>query len=116
MALGSVGMTVSFAQRWDVAVLVCALVFVGSFAIGMGPVPWVIIGDIFPSQSVNAGVSLALAVNWICNTVVALSLLKMAEALTTTYVFVPFTVILVAFAIFDYFYIPETKGKPAAYL
>ncbi|KAK1396326.1 MFS domain-containing protein [Heracleum sosnowskyi] len=40
------------------------LVYIGSFSIGMGSVPWVVMSEIFDINIKGAGGSLATLVNW----------------------------------------------------
>lgn len=41
--------------------------FVASFSIGLGPIPFVILGEVVPSYAVGAAGSLGLGVNWASN-------------------------------------------------
>ncbi|KAI6036783.1 general substrate transporter, partial [Pisolithus microcarpus] len=56
-------------------------VFVMSFAIGLGPVPFVIIPEVAPSHASSSISSVALSVNWIMNFVVGLVFLPLRNFL-----------------------------------
>jgi len=86
------------------------LLFVCSFAIGMGPVPWIIISEIFPSSIRGYAMSIAVGVNWISNFIVALTFPAIEGALGS-YTFLLFGAVVFAFTIFTFFLVPETKGK-----
>lgn len=115
MGVGAVGIVLSLVLNWAVVTLLFIFLFVGGFAVGLGPVPWVIIGDIFPTNAVEAGVSVAIAVNWTFNLLLAHFLLPIKQ-LIGDYLFLIFAGVLFSFLAFNYMYIPETKGKPADFL
>jgi SP family facilitated glucose transporter-like MFS transporter 3 len=86
------------------------LVFVSSFAIGLGPIPWLIVAEMFDSKYVATAMSLACIINWLCNFLVGLTFPFLLKALQS-YVFTPFLLILVLSSLFIYKYLPETHGK-----
>jgi len=86
------------------------LMFVCSFAVGMGPVPWIIISEIFPSGIRGYAISLAVGVNWIANFAVALTFPTIESAMGS-YTFLLFAAIVFVFLVFSFFLVPETKGK-----
>lgn len=55
------------------------ILFIASFAIGMGPIPYIIISDVTPFYAVSAVSSVALALNWLSNFVVGLSFLPLRD-------------------------------------
>lgn len=90
--------------------LILILGFVGCFATSLGPIPWVLISEIFPTKIRGTAMSLAIMVLWIG--VVLISqftpvLLDMGETMT----FWIFMVNAIILLIFTYKLIPETKGK-----
>ncbi|WP_142785092.1 sugar porter family MFS transporter [Changchengzhania lutea] len=90
--------------------LILILGFVGCFATSLGPIPWVLISEIFPTKTRGIAMSLAIMVLWVG--VVLISqftpvLLEMGETMTF-WIFMANAIILV---IFTYKFIPETKGK-----
>ncbi|KIO25151.1 hypothetical protein M407DRAFT_76061 [Tulasnella calospora MUT 4182] len=62
---------------------VAILAFVGSFAIGLGPVPFVLIGELVPFYAASATSSLALSLNWITNFVVGVGFLPLRDWLSS---------------------------------
>ncbi|MFI6865153.1 sugar porter family MFS transporter, partial [Streptomyces sp. NPDC050421] len=53
--------------------LLFMVLYIAFFAVGLGPVFWVLIGEIFPSSARAAGSSASTAVNWASNFVVSLA-------------------------------------------
>ncbi|KAJ7684726.1 general substrate transporter [Mycena polygramma] len=60
---------------------VAILTFVTSFAIGLGPVPFVMIPEVSPYHAVSALSSIALSLNWIANFIVGLIFLPLRNFL-----------------------------------
>lgn len=60
---------------------VAILTFVMSFAIGLGPIPFVMIPDVSPAHAVSAISSVALSLNWIANFIVGLVFLPLRNFL-----------------------------------
>ncbi|KAI0781229.1 general substrate transporter [Trametes elegans] len=61
---------------------VTIITFVASFAIGIGPVPFVMIPEVSPPQAVSALSSVGLSVNWIANFLVGLVFLPLRDFLS----------------------------------
>jgi len=72
------GLDLGFSWLASIAILG----FVASFAIGLGPVPYVIISDVSPARTVGAMSTIALSLNWITNFVVALFFLPLRDFLS----------------------------------
>ena len=87
------------------------LIYTGSFAIGLGPVFWLLIAEIYPLRIRGAAMSVATMANWGANFVVTVSFLTLLNAISGVGVFFLFGFLtLVALA---YFWrkVPETKGR-----
>jgi sugar porter (SP) family MFS transporter len=87
------------------------LIYTGSFAIGLGPVFWLLIAEIYPLRIRGAAMSVATMANWGANFVVTVSFLTLLNAIDGVGVFFLFGFLtLVALA---YFWrkVPETKGR-----
>ena len=86
-------------------------VYVGFFAIGLGPVFWLLISEIFPLAVRGRGMSIATVANWGSNFVVTLVFPGVVAALGTAAAFAIFAVLSVGAFIYTYFQVPETNGK-----
>ena len=72
---------------------ISVVLFVSSFSIGLGPVPFIIIPELVPPASAAAMASLGLAVNWITNFFVGNYFIVLNEQLGPRGVFVMFSAI-----------------------
>jgi MFS family permease len=95
----------------SVITLIFILVYIMSFAVGMGPVFWVILGEIFPARTKAEGVSAGSTVNWLSNFAVSLAFLPVAEAIGQGETFWIFAVICAFGVWFVGRYVPETKDR-----
>ncbi|KAI9916171.1 hypothetical protein PsorP6_016729 [Peronosclerospora sorghi] len=96
-----------FSSMASVGGLMC---FVWFFEIGLGPIPWLIVAEMFPAKPRPTAMSIATMVNWSCSFVVGLSFPTMQNELGE-YTFVPFCISLCLALVFTLKYVPETKGK-----
>ncbi|BGP46934.1 Bifunctional purine biosynthesis protein PurH [Rhodotorula kratochvilovae] len=55
------------------------IAFVMSFAVGLGPVPFVLVGEMPPKEASSATASIAVAVNWTSNLVVGIGFLPLRD-------------------------------------
>jgi len=58
------------------------LLHVSAFSLGMGPIPFILIGDVVPSYATGAVGSFALAINWIGNFLVGICFLPLRSYLS----------------------------------
>jgi sugar porter (SP) family MFS transporter len=86
------------------------LAYIGSFAIGLGPVFWLLISEIYPADVRASAMSAAASANWAANFVVTISFLTLLNTISEAGTFLLFAFLtLVAIA---YFWrrVPETRG------
>ena len=57
------------------------MIYVGSFAVGLGPVLWLILSEIYPLRIRGRAMSIGTAANWVANLIVALSFLTLTKVL-----------------------------------
>jgi len=84
--------------------------YVATFAIGLGPIPFLITPEVVDTRAVATAGGLGLAVNWIVNFIVAAAFLGIREYLGGN-VFYIFAAYLVLAYLLVNKYVPETKGK-----
>lgn len=91
--------------------LTSVCLFIVAFSLGFGPIPWMIVGELFAPNIKGIASSLACITNWILAFLVTrfYSDLKDAFGIHTT--FWIFAVISALGTVFVFFIVPETKGK-----
>lgn len=94
--------------RW-IAVL-SVMAYVGFFAIGLGPIFWLLISEIFPLGVRGRAMGVATVANWGSNLVVALTFLQLLQALGPGATFLIYAVLSVGGWIFAFYAVPETRG------
>ncbi|SAM09608.1 hypothetical protein [Absidia glauca] len=87
--------------------------FVAAFAIGLGPIPFLMIPELVETSAVASAGSIALASNMICNFIVSAGFMAFRDTIGQGQVFYVFAVILVVCTVLAVFYLPETKNKSA---
>jgi sugar porter (SP) family MFS transporter len=85
-------------------------VYTGSFAIGLGPVFWLLISEIYPARIRGKSMSIATIANWAANFVVAVSFLTLLNAISNAGTF--FLMGFLSLVAVAYFWkkVPETEG------
>ena len=83
--------------------------YVAFFEIGLGPIPWLIVAEMFDSRHVDTAQSIACQVNWACNFLIGLGFPVLRAALGG-WCFVPFAGVLLVTFIFVLYVLPETRG------
>ncbi|KAH7572002.1 hypothetical protein JRO89_XS04G0183700 [Xanthoceras sorbifolium] len=86
------------------------LVYIGSFSVGAGPVPWVIMSEIFPINVKGTAGSLVTLVNWFGSWVVSYSFFYLFTW-SSWGVFFVYAAFCVMAIIFTMALVPETKGR-----
>eukprot|EP01031_Cornospumella_fuschlensis_P024742 gene24742-29898_t len=81
--------------------LACLLCYVVSFAVGLGPIPWLIVAEMFDAKYVATAMGLACLVNWLCNFLVGLSF-PFVQAYLGHLCFLPYAAILTFTTLYTY--------------
>jgi len=87
------------------------MIYVGSFAVGLGPVFWLLISEIYPLQVRGVAMSVATLANWAANLLVALTFLSLIEVAGRPLTFWSYALAGVGAWWFVYRLVPETKGQ-----
>ena len=90
---------------------VAVVLFVASFAVGLGPVPFILASELVGQEAVGAIQSWALVANWTATFMVAQFFPVLNSALGRGRVYFVFAALAVCFFAFVLYWVPETKGK-----
>src|SRR6266702_6933330 len=91
--------------------VICLMGYVASFAIGLGPIFWLLIAEIYPLKIRGLAEGTAATFNWGSNLVVSLTFLTLVEKLGASSTFLLYAFASVASWLFAYYFVPETKGR-----
>jgi sugar porter (SP) family MFS transporter len=91
--------------------LVCLIVYIASFAVGLGPVFWLMIAEIFPLHVRSAAMSASTVGNWAANFLVSTFFLSLVGAITRQGTFWLYAGFGVLALIFFAFRVPETRNR-----
>jgi MFS family permease len=94
--------------------LLCLIAYIVSFAIGLGPVYWLLAAEVFPPSLRAAGAGLSTAVVWLSNFVVGLAFLPLAGWIGQGATFWIFAAVAALGVVFVSLHVPETKGRSFA--
>jgi predicted MFS family arabinose efflux permease len=87
------------------------MVFVGAFAIGLGPIFWLLIAEIYPLRVRGLAMSVATTANWGSNLVVSLTFLTLLQTLGPANTFWLYGLVAVIAWYFAFRLVPETRGR-----
>lgn len=113
MILSLLGLSVIFtigAASLGIYTAVFLMAYIASFAIGLGPIFWLLIAEIYPLRVRGKAMSVATVANWASNFIISLTFLGLVGLLGTNGVFFIYAVVGVFSLIFVWKFIPETKG------
>lgn len=125
MIIGAAGMGISlfamglsvYCQKTEKWALIFILSYIASFALSVGPVTWVILSEIFPTQIRGRAMSIATFCLWTANFFVSQTFPMMNEnewLVTRFHHGFPFWIyggLCAVLVIFVCLFVPETKGK-----
>ncbi|KAG6552161.1 hypothetical protein Mapa_006263 [Marchantia paleacea] len=94
----------------DILALASLLVYIASFSLGLGPIPWILMAEIFPAQVKGVAGSLATLINWSSAWVITLTF-NIIFQWSSAGAFWIFAVECVFAVIFVALFVPETRGR-----
>ena len=86
------------------------MVYTGSFAIGLGPVFWLLISEIYPQRIRGKAMSIATIANWGANFVVAIAFLTLVNSISSAGTFFLMGFLSVVAVLYFWKKVPETEG------
>ncbi len=93
-----------------VVAIVALAVYTGSFAIGLGPVFWLLISELYPGTIRGKAMSVATIANWTANFVVTVSFLTLLNAITNAGTFYLFAFLTLVALVYFAKRVPETRN------
>lgn len=120
LLVGSAGMAVclflvgaAFYFEWldGYFVLVPILAYIAFFAISLGPMTFVVVGEIFPNRVRGKAMSVALFFLWVAVYLVSQTFPMLLESIGSAYTFWLYMLMSVVAFLFVWKALPETKGK-----
>jgi MFS family permease len=113
MGICSLLLAIGIIKSIKILSAISVLLFVSSFAVGLGPIPFILSSELVGPDAVGATQSIALAANWIATFLVA-QFFPLANDRLQGNVYFIFAALSAFFFVFISWYVPETKGKKNA--
>ncbi len=114
MAIALVAMGIVFQigpNNAGVLILIGLLVYIIAFAIGMGPVFWLLSSELFPTRLRGTGGSISTVANWAGNLLISITFLSLIDVIGKPFTFWLYALLAVIAFFFCWFLVPETNGR-----
>ena len=85
-------------------------IFIAAFALSLGPLPYVLMSELFPSEVRESGIAMASATSWLFNALIAFTFLSMVAAFGLSGTIGLFLAICLLSVVFCLAFVPETRG------
>jgi len=86
--------------------------FIAAFSIGWGPLPWLLMSELFPIKTRGVATAIVTCMNWLFVFTTTSTFCLVVEKIKPYGAFWIFTVVTIAGFFFVLFFIPETKRRP----
>ncbi|KAF6007986.1 hypothetical protein HII13_004169 [Brettanomyces bruxellensis] len=114
MTFSLLGLSFGILHGESTATLLSIFTYVGSFAIGCGPIPFLIVSEVSQPEVKDIAQSWATDCNWVSVFIIG-SLFPVLNRWIGGYTYLIFAVVCILFGGFTLNFIPETKGKDNYY-
>ena len=111
ICLGALGYFFAAGHVSRIFILASVLMYLASFAIGVGPIFWLLISEIYPTMIRGQAMSLATVTIWIFDLIVTISFLSLVDHFGASLTFLLYAGAAVVALYFSFHKIPETKGR-----
>ena len=91
--------------------LICLCCFITGFALGMGPIPWVIMSEVFPTKVRGVASGVTTQVNWFGAFMVMKFYVNMEDSMHSYGCYWFFAAVSLCAVVYVFIFLPETKGK-----
>lgn len=104
------GLTIKIKSCPSIISIIAIFVYLLTFGIGLGPIPWFIVPQLFQGPVSSSATSIATAVNWTCAFTVILCFPYLNKLIGDFYSMIFFMIICIICAVFGWFYVGESQG------
>lgn len=112
MGTNALLLAIAMGRGIKILAAIASLLFVASFAIGLGPIPFMLSNELVGPEAVGATQSWALAANWVTTFIVSQFFPILNKAMGEKgRVYFIFAALALALGLFIAWWVPETKGK-----
>jgi facilitated trehalose transporter len=87
------------------------VVYIIAYSIGFGPLPWLLMGEMFPERTRSTATSIVGATACVAGFFVTNTFLNLVQVLNTYGTFWLFAIVSASAVVFTFFFVPETKGR-----
>jgi MFS family permease len=94
-----------------VTAIICLMVYISCFAASMGPIAWILVGEVFPLKLRSRGAAAATLGYGVSNTLVSLSFLTIIHRMGNAFTFAALGFFCIVTLFFTWLVVPETKGR-----
>jgi len=111
VCLGMVGAAFHFSLSQGNMVLISILAYIAFFAVSLGPLTFVVVAEIFPTQIRGRAMSVAIFFLWVAVFAVSQTFPMLLASIGAAYTFWVYMLMAVVAFFFVWRMVPETKGK-----
>ena len=111
VSLAHLGYAFNATQISHATILLDVMGYLACFSIGLGPVFWLLISEIYPTTIRAEAMSAASVTIWICDLLVTITFLSLVERFGARYTFWFYGAMCIAALFFCLQIVPETKGR-----
>ena len=100
----------STSAHLNVMAIVAIVVFIASFSLGWGPLPWASMSELLPNKVRGMAAGISTVVNWSFATIITLGFSGYSSLVTPKWAWATFAIFLLLSLLFVFLLVPETKG------
>ena len=97
---------------WPWASLAGLGLFILAFAVSLGPLPYVMMSELFPASIRESGIAAASSISWLFNALIAFTFLSVGETIGLTWTMAFFMLVCALSFLIGLVYLPETRQVP----
>jgi SP family arabinose:H+ symporter-like MFS transporter len=111
LSLFAIGLVYHYEWTNGIWLLLSILCFIASFGASLGPIPWVIMSEIFPNRTRGIAMSVSVLLLWLSIVAITQFFPMMFKSIGGAYTYWIFMVNAIILFVFVWKALPETKGR-----